>query len=281
MSGAMPRPDLAVLPQILLSLCDTLVRQCVLLMRSLWTWLEPGRRSMFARRRALPPRVSRSSPPAWGGPRVPVGFGPSLRDLHDGCGRCPPGLWQLASRCFSHCTLWSSFPAFPLRGGLQFDHRKSAPGHALVLVDEFPCAPEDVVCLQRRLEGRLSRGRHPRRQVAWRHRFDAGLGIVCGCNGTQTPPFSRGSRRGRSGGIAVPSLTSRGGTASSPSRAETGSTKVFSCLAQTRRLVVDERSFSRLLARWNKLTKFGKQAFSLLGSSFEVFSGRAEGRSWG
>ena len=38
--------------------------------RLLWPWLGPGRRSMVARCRALPPRMSLSSRRAWGGVRV-------------------------------------------------------------------------------------------------------------------------------------------------------------------------------------------------------------------
>ena len=45
--------------------------------RSLWPWLEPVRRTMVARRRSLPPRISRSSRRACGGVRV----WPSALDL--------------------------------------------------------------------------------------------------------------------------------------------------------------------------------------------------------
>ena len=110
------------------------------------------------------------------GPRITVGFRPSLRDVRGSRGRCSPGWWPLADGRFPAAPLWLALSCYLWVAASNLTTDGLPRDLALGSVIDSPFAPRVVAFLRRHLEGRRARGGHLRR-----HEEKDGIAVTLNC----------------------------------------------------------------------------------------------------
>ena len=87
----------------------------------------------------------------------------ALRDVHDGCERCSPGLWLLTVRLLFTCSLWLDTSRYLWEAAFHMTAEGWLRDLVLRAIVESPLSPWDAAFLKMLLEGRLARGGHFRR----------------------------------------------------------------------------------------------------------------------
>ena len=83
----------------------------------------------------------------------------ALRDVHDGCGRCSPGLWLLTGRLLLTCSLWLDNSRYPWEAASNMTTEVWLRDLVLKAIVASPLSPRDADFWKEHLVGRLARKR--------------------------------------------------------------------------------------------------------------------------